>query len=188
MTALVFRTVGELHNPAVWFYRPVDQDGSAPLVAYTSSCRWQTVGFLDHCSNGASCHHYPLLIPLSLSGSLGLVSTSDSVYLYLCFWLCPCLCFYSCLYLSLYRWPHLYIPIVYFCLSLFLSHLSFDSLFLSLTLSLLSIYISMSLLSVNPGYNSMVESLEDSRFEWDCPHSLNIWPFGPQLVPLFGDV
>lgn len=68
-------------------------------------------------------------------------------------------------FISLYRWPHLSISIVYFCLSLFLSHLSFDSPFLSLTLSLLSIYISMSLLSVNPGYNSMVESLEDSRFE-----------------------
>lgn len=123
--------------------------------------------------------HYSFLC---LSSSLGLASTSDSVCLYLCLWLCPCLCFYSCLSLSLYRWPYLYISSLYFCLSLFLSHLSFDSVPVPDSITSLSIHISMSLLSVNPGYDSMVKSLEDSRFEWNCPHSLNIWAFSPQLV------
>lgn len=113
---------------------------------------------------GASCHHYPLLIPLSLalwvlpppltlsvsicvSGSV-LVFASIPVFISLCT-AGPILLSLSCISVC-----------PYFCL------ISPLTLFLSLTLSLLSLSTCLCLfLSVNPGYNSMVKSLEDSRFE-----------------------
>lgn len=138
MTAPVFRTDGELHNPVTWFYRPLDQDRTAPLVACISSCRWQTVGFPDHRSNGGqlpslSITHSsvslalwvlppPLTLSVSIcvSGSV-LVFASIPVFLSLCT-AGPILLSLSCISVC-----------PYFCL------ISPLTLFLSLTPSLLSL-------------------------------------------------
>lgn len=112
---------------------------------------------------GASCHHYPLLIPLSLA--LWVLPPPLTLSVSICV-SSSVLVFASIpVFISLCTAGPIFISSLYFCLSLLLSYFSFDSIPVPDSITSLSIHMSMSLLSVNPGYNSVVKSLEDSRFE-----------------------
>lgn len=147
MTALVFRADEELRNWVLWLsglWTRTELHHQWP-VSPAADDRWWD--FLSTISVAANSHHYPLLIPLSL----GLASISDSVFVsvpvfdsVLVFVSIPVfvpLCISIPIFISL----SCVSVCPYFCL-----YLSFDSLFLSLTLCFY-ISVSLPLLSVNPG-------------------------------------